>query len=359
MDIAWRRTESLVTVATLRMRERPALLCATTLALVAAATVVALPLQDRIDGSAFVVFVVAVMVATWAGGLATGLATTALSAASLDYLVLPPRFAFEPTDPAHLTRLAGFVLAALIVGTLHDATRRAQLNAERLAAERADLLSRERAVRDELEGTVEELQAANAVKDEFLAMVSHEIKTPIAIITVDAELLRRHADATTVDVEIVDEIVSEGGHLSQIIDNLLVLSRTGRAGVAAQPTPLRDLVDRVTLRHLAQYPARRVVVDVDGRTVVAAQPLLCEQVVGNLLSNAEKYSPSDTTIEITATTRDQRSVVCVADRGYGITAEEAQDVFRAVLSVTADGRDVTGAGARIGCLQAARRGASW
>ena len=286
---------------------------------------------------AFAVFVLAVVGAGWFGGLAPGLLATGLAALVLDLLIVPPRYHFEPTATSHLLRLGTFLLVSLAVGVLYERESAARGKAEELLA------SKTRAVED-LRATAEELRAANAAKDEFLGLVSHELKTPLTTIVLDADFLQRRG--AQVDGEsrqmMAAEIGDEAHRLSRIIDNLLTLARGDE--VASEPVLLGPLVKRVVARHQVQHPQRPLSLSIAPGVIASAHPLQFEQVLLNLLSNAEKYSPADAPIDITVERSAGRAEVSVVDHGSGIAPAELARVFDAFYRSPATSQRAPGIG---------------
>jgi PAS domain S-box-containing protein len=178
-------------------------------------------------------------------------------------------------------------------------------------------------------------------KDEFLAAISHDLKTPATIIKGNANLLQRSiARATSADgvgeiaegLEAIDESTAQ---LVRLIDELLDLTRM-RMGQPVEldlgPTDLIDLTRRlateyqkISPRHVIRLETdlRRLVGDWDGARVI--------RVVANLVSNAVKYSPRGGEITIHASRQDRNgqdwAVLAVRDRGLGIPPGELERIF--------------------------------
>jgi PAS domain S-box-containing protein len=181
------------------------------------------------------------------------------------------------------------------------------------------------------ERTAEELKKANAAKDEFLGLVSHELKTPITTIYGNAEVLRHRFDRLDEEsrASALQDISNEAERLHRIIDNLLVLARleSGRA-INAEPLLVRRLVDPIVAEHERRFPHRTIRVDAEsGPLPILGEPVYVEQVVRNLLSNAEKYSPPQEPIDVRIRSAGDRLEVSVLDRGGGFPPEEAEMLF--------------------------------
>jgi K+-sensing histidine kinase KdpD len=308
--------------------------------LAAAATAVATPLRHDLSGDTVVVFLVAVIAATWLAGLPGGLAATTLSALSLDYFVLSPIHHLEPGDEGHLLRLGSFIVVSALVGSLYDATRTARRRAE-------EGLVRERAKADELARTAAELRVANGAKDEFISLVSHELKTPLTTIVMEASLLERHATRAGAadDASALREITEEAQRLARIIDNLLSLARLDRGQrVATEPVLGARAVKLAVARHLARHGSREIRLDIDPHVIVAADPLHVDQILQNLLSNAEKYSPPGAPIDISVSQAGPDVMFSVADRGDGIAPEDVARVFEPFYRASSTAQRAPGIG---------------
>ncbi|MDQ3687545.1 MAG: DUF4118 domain-containing protein, partial [Acidobacteriota bacterium] len=165
-------------------------------------------------------FLLAVMISAWRGGLGAGLLATALSALASAFVFLPPTFSLR-LDRDDLLQLAVFTFAAIIIGTLSAARRRAE-------DEREALLVREQLARVEAE-------RANAVKDEFLAAVSHELRTPLTTIKTLTRVMQRREPGVAERREYLDDIASECDRQIDLVHNLLDLSRIKAGGVQIKP----------------------------------------------------------------------------------------------------------------------------
>jgi signal transduction histidine kinase len=200
----------------------------------------------------------------------------------------------------------------------------------------------------ELEATAADLRRAIAVKDDFLGMVSHELKTPITTVMGNAAVLRRSFDA--IDKEARDgalaDIVEETGRLNRIIDDLLVLARLDQGDeLAREPIIVRRVVERLVDAHLRQHASRKIDLRASGVPApILGAPAYMEHVIRNLLSNAEKYSPAFEPIDVRVE-RDQEEVrVIVLDRGHGVPDDERERIFEPFYRSPASAMRVGGIG---------------
>jgi K+-sensing histidine kinase KdpD len=199
------------------------------------------------------------------------------------------------------------------------------------AAERLSIALENRQLYDNLRETAKELTRANQAKDEFLGLVSHELKTPITTILGNAEVLsRRFAELDEPSrAGALSDIRSEAERLHRIIDNLLVLARLEQGmSIEREPVLLRRIVEAVVTAHSRAFPSREVDVRWNvAPTPVLASPQYLEQTLRNLIGNAEKYSPPDRPIEIEGHREGDCIVISVLDQGPGIGEDEIDAVF--------------------------------
>ncbi len=217
-------------------------------------------------------------------------------------------------------------------------------------------VTEQRRAQDALRATAAELASSNAVKDEFLGLVSHELRTPVTTIFGNADLLRSHGERLKPAdrAAMVDDIAEESERLYRIIENLLLLSRL-QAGSRTELEPqllthvvrraIRTFADRNPGREvrLAFAPPQHLIVDAD-RTYL-------ELLLENLLGNAHKYSDPGSSIEVTMDLVDGESVVQVLDRGIGLDAEQARQVFVPFYRTDAAQRRAGGVGLGLAVCQ--------
>src|SRR5207249_2941180 len=194
----------------------------------------------------------------------------------------------------------------------------------------------------------DELQAA-ALRDAFIGVISHELRTPVTTIFGLARILRRRGttlDPETRDQAIVD-IEEEADRPTRLIEDLLILSRAeqGHVLVEAEPINLDRLISRIATTERDRHPNRRYVFRAPADLPLAAgETTYVEQVVRNLLSNAAKYSPSTTSIEITLEPGDDEVLVRVLDRGIGVDEETSARAFELFYRTAEASRIAGGAG---------------
>jgi signal transduction histidine kinase len=216
----------------------------------------------------------------------------------------------------------------------------------------------------ELAAHHDEQQRANALREAFIGVISHELRTPITTIYGLARVLRQRGPDLSEDVrtQSIVDIEAESDRLYRLVEDLLVLSRaeSGRVEFEAEPISLGRLVQRIVDAEAERRPDRRFEVRLPpGLALIEAEPTYVEQVIRNLLTNAAKYSSAPEPIEVEIEKRDAvanadlltpigaeraEAVVRVLDRGIGIddqTSDHAFDLFFRTREAT---RMASGAG---------------
>jgi len=190
---------------------------------------------------------------------------------------------------------------------------------------------------------------AEELKSTFISVISHELKTPVALIKGYVSTLRRE-DATW-DRKIVRDslqvIEEESDRLTVLIENLLDASRLQAGALAINQTDviLKALTERIAERFRTQTQEHHIIVDFPGEfPIILADEDRISQVLSNLISNAIKYSPSGGEIRITGQVLPQYVLVCVSDQGTGIAPDDIPHVFDRFYRSTEVARRTKGAG---------------
>lgn len=173
---------------------------------------------------------------------------------------------------------------------------------------------------------------ADELKSTFISVISHELKTPVALIKGYADTLLRkdaHWEPETMQ-ESLTVIVEESDRLNQLIDNLLDASRLQAGGLPLEmeQVALDALAEHVARRFRTQTQIHKIVLRFPRNfPVVTGDPVRLEQVLDNLVSNSIKYSPEGGRIEISGRALPDEVVITVSDEGVGIPFEEQSRVF--------------------------------
>jgi K+-sensing histidine kinase KdpD len=190
---------------------------------------------------------------------------------------------------------------------------------------------------------------ATALREAFIGVISHELRTPITTIYGLARVLRQRGDLLDPEArrESIADIEAEADRLYRLVEDLLVLSRaeSGRVAVESEPIILGRLVSHIVDAERQRHPDREFVARIaSGLPLIEAEATYLEQIVRNFLTNAVKYSRAPAPIEIELGAETGEIVLRVLDRGIGIDAETAEHGFDLFYRTAAASRVASGAG---------------
>lgn len=196
-----------------------------------------------------------------------------------------------------------------------------------------------------------EARAAIRLRDDFLSVAAHELRTPITGLRGFAQiLLRRLTRRGTVDMDqalaAVERIDRQAGKLADLVSRLLDVSRIEDGGLAldVRTIDLVALVADAAAMAQARTDAHVITVRLPARALANVDPIRLEQVLANLLDNAIKYSPNGGPIDVElAHTGDVAVRIVVADRGLGVPREHRAHIFDRFYQAHAD-RQISGIG---------------
>jgi signal transduction histidine kinase len=202
----------------------------------------------------------------------------------------------------------------------------------RAMAEERIAFARAEAARIAAEAMTRDLQDEGRRKDEFLAMLSHELRNPLAPIRNAVEIIRRLGIAEPTLNLARDIIDRQAAHLARLVDELLDVSRIsqGKIALRKESVELGWIVAQSieTTRPLIDARAQRLVLDMPpGPVWLSADPTRLEQVFANLLSNASKYTPEGGRIDLSVGASEGEATVTVRDNGSGIDPQLLPHVF--------------------------------
>ncbi|HEX7829455.1 MAG TPA: HAMP domain-containing sensor histidine kinase, partial [Thermoanaerobaculia bacterium] len=176
---------------------------------------------------------------------------------------------------------------------------------------------------------VSELERRVAERDNFLAMLSHELRNPLAAISLAVDTLGEEADGVTNEYAI---LVRQTRHLAKLVDDLLDIARvtTGKISLHRGNVDLADIAEHCVETMRARADARRVQLTfhhTQTPALVLGDGVRLEQIVNNLLSNAIKYTPPGGVVEVFVETDAGEVVLRVRDNGKGISSEMLTRIF--------------------------------
>jgi two-component system sensor histidine kinase KdpD len=296
---------------------------------VGAATLIALPVYPDADDFPGLLLVAAVALAASVGGIGPAIVAIFLGFLALDFFFESPPFSFVVNTVGTSLDVIAFALVALLLGILNARLRTAR--------ERAD------AARGEAE-------AALAARDEALAIVSHDLRTPLTAIKTSVSTLRNPGmpltDAT--NTELLGTIEAEADRLVHFVSDALTMTRL-EAGITPDPqwNALGEIVSAVLDRTGAVLGDRPISFDVpDTLPLARFDAGLLDQVLSNVLENVGVHTPPGTPVTIVGRIEDGTVRVEVSDGGPGIPLESRERVF-AKFERLSDANSGTGLGLAI------------
>ena len=284
----------------------------------AAVTAALLAARGRLDKAhVALALLLVVLFGAAAGGRAVGLWLAGTSFLLFNWFFVPPYGTLAVRDPFDWLVLVAFLLTSIVAAQLLARAQERTRAAEALAAERVRLLA-------EAEHA-EALREADRLKDALLAAVSHDLRTPLTTIKALAHDLGALGDERT---EIIEQ---EADRLERLVADLLDLSRL-RAGALSLQVELNAVDDLLGALLQRTEPAMRGRLDValapgDALLVGRFDLVQSLRILANLVENAAKYAPGDSSIEVRAERRAGTIAITVADRGPGIARDETARIF--------------------------------
>ncbi len=182
-------------------------------------------------------------------------------------------------------------------------------------------------------------QRESRSKDEFLAMLAHELRNPLGAMSGAIEVLRLAELTDARGIRARDVLVRQVSHVARLVDDLLDVGRvvTGKIVLETAPVDWAEIV-LASVAAMAAHRGMQPRVDVSATPVWAlADPVRLEQITNNLLANALKFTPADRAIRVFVGPEQGRAVLRVADEGIGIDSELLPKIFDLFVQGDASG----------------------
>jgi two-component system, OmpR family, sensor histidine kinase KdpD len=263
----------------------------------------------------------------------------------IDYFFVPPYHTLTVSDEQDIVNLVVLLGAAGLVGGLGSLRRAAQIRSAALAADlrvanRAlERLNREQAEAAQLalrlavtEEQVKALEESDRARRDFLANVSHDLRTPISTILTASTAVAQDGTINAAARATLESVAAEARRLNAIVADMLDMARIEGNALDLQLEPLNLLlaVGSAADRLRRSSPGRQVAApDLDSPVFVLADWGRLGQVLDNLLSNADRAAPRGTTIDVDVAAEKERGlgIVRIRDQGPGMPAELGERVF--------------------------------
>lgn len=265
-------------------------------------------------------------------GSASAITAAVASALALNFFFIAPTGTLTVADPLNLVALGVFLVVALAVGELSARVRRRATEAESSRRE-AERLYRELQVAFDREADAEALRRSDRLKTSLVDAVTHELRTPITSIKASTTALLRDEEgfAPAARRELLEIVDQETDRLNGLVEDLVGVARVEsqtfslNRSWSAPEDVVADAIARVTPRLRGQH----IAVDVpETMPSVFADARALSEVLFQLIENAAKYAPEQSTIQVSVRLVDEETVeIRVDDEGPGVAVAERQRIF--------------------------------
>jgi PAS domain S-box-containing protein len=192
-----------------------------------------------------------------------------------------------------------------------------------------------------------ELQASNRSKDEFLAVLAHELRNPLAPIRNSLHILRLSGELSPAGEKIQEVMERQVDHLVRMVDDLLEVSRISRGKIELRRQPMElatAILNAVeTSRPLIDEAGHQLAISIPPQPLTLnADSVRLSQIIANLLNNSAKYTDPGGQIWLTAQPEGEEVVISIRDTGIGIPRDKLNHVFDMFAQLQPAGRRTTG-----------------
>jgi two-component system phosphate regulon sensor histidine kinase PhoR len=194
-----------------------------------------------------------------------------------------------------------------------------------------------------------ELRKLEAVRRDFVANASHELRSPLTAVRAAAETLRTIDNDAKATARFIELIQRNAERLGNLIDDLLELSRieSRELKLELEPINVATAVERALAQHAHRAQIKHITLrhDATGAPAVRADRRALDHVLGNLIDNALKYCPENASVSVVAAAENGLVRISVADTGPGIPSEHVHRIFERFYRVDAGrSRELGGTG---------------
>lgn len=272
----------------------------------------------------FSLFYLSVLLTAWLAGSGPAILAIILGTASAAFVFIEPRLSLRVDTLSEFVQLSIYVGVNIVAACLFDRLERQRVVAEQRAQENARLS--------------ESLRQTDERKDEYLALLAHELRNPLAPIRSGLVMLEREPDSPETVHRVLNVLERQTTHLVRLTQDLLDISRISNGRIVLQTEVLnltdaiRDGIEMVSEQieergHRFQLLLPREAIVVQGDRVRLAQ------VVANLIGNAVKYTPSGGTIIVELERTNEDAHISVTDNGVGFAPDQAERIFEMFTQV--------------------------
>jgi two-component system, OmpR family, phosphate regulon sensor histidine kinase PhoR len=171
----------------------------------------------------------------------------------------------------------------------------------------------------------------NRQQRNFLLSVTHEFKSPLAAVKLNLQTMQKRKLEDSQQQEVLRKAILETERIDTLVEKTLMAARLEDKSYFMQPEQinLSDLVHRIISDHIdRRAPLHNIVHHIEPAIHILGDPVAFSSLLVNLIENAEKYSPPDTTIEVRLIRNEKNALLSVSDQGIGIPDNERTHVFQ-------------------------------
>lgn len=276
------------------------------------------------DECPFSLFYLSVLLTAWLAGTGPAVLAMILGTASAAFFFIEPRISLRVDSLSEIIQLSIYVVVNVVATCLFERSKRQRLIAEQRALENSRLS--------------DSLRKADERKDEYLALLAHELRNPLAPIRSGLVVLERESTAPT-EVQRVRRIMQrQVDHLVRLTQDLLDVSRISRGKIVLQKEPIalqQVIADALEMvgGEIEQRRHQFQVLLPDEPVRVQGDRVRLTQLVANLLSNAAKYTPDSGRIVLELESHAGFADLSVRDNGVGFSSEQFERIFQPFTQV--------------------------
>ena len=203
---------------------------------------------------------------------------------------------------------------------------------------------------DELEHALQKISAADEAKNDFLAILAHELRNPLAPVVSSLELMKIRIEEKVDVINLIKIIETHVYTISHLLDDLLDISKISRKKLKLEKETvlLKDVIEKSleTVNPVIKFKEHSVTVSLPEKNLyLEGDPIRIEQIIVNMLINAVKYTDPRGQINLTCTTEDDIVIISIKDNGIGIAPDILTQVFEPFFQAKTD---TAGAGSGLG-----------
>ena len=259
----------------------------------------------------------ALLISIGTSNLGYSLASAVAAVLLFNYFFVAPRFSLQVLEPGYPVTFVVMFLTSLITGTLASRLKKTAREAEQNAREKAE---------------ANQQYENERMRSTLLRSISHDLRTPLTAISGNANNLLSHDESfdTETRLELYRSIYEDSLWLNNMVENLLASTRleNGESRLQLSIEVMEDIIEEAAEHVRSFSEGHRIVTETpDELLLVRADARLISQVLVNLLNNAVKYTPENSTICVSARAEGDMVYVSVSDDGPGVPDSEKGRVF--------------------------------